>query len=343
LPAEDLAHVLAHTESLWERVNGKRIFVTGGTGFFGRWALESYASAYDRRRLNSQATVLTRRPDQFRRAAPALANHPAIELVAGDVRTFDFPPGEFEAVLHLATDADVGLIDRHPREIVDAIVDGTRRVLDFAKACGTQRLLYASSGAVYGQQPRDLSHIPEDYPGAPLIEAPRAAYAEAKRLAEVLCVLAHQKDGLGAVNARCFAFVGPLLQTGRGYAIGNFLGDALAGRPICVNSDGSAVRSYLYAADLAVWLWTLLLRGTPGTAYNVGSETEVNIAQAAREVASAFEPPIEVRIAAAPVPGHLPERYVPSVSRARNELGLRTHVEFPDAVKRTARWMRSAQ
>jgi dTDP-glucose 4,6-dehydratase len=274
-----LAHVLAHTGSLWDSVDGKRIFVTGGTGFFGRWALESYVAACDQLRIKSNATFLTRRPDDFRRAAPALANHPAIEMLAGDVRTFDFPSSEFAAVLHLATDADVGLIDRQPREIVDTIVDGTRRVLDFAQACRAERLLHASSGAVYGKQPRDLSHIPEDYRGAPLMNAPRAAYAEAKRLAEVLCVLAHQCQGLGAVNARCFAFVGPLLPTGRGYAIGNFLGDALAGQPICVNSDGSAVRSYLYAADLAIWLWTLLFRGTPGTAYNVGSDTEVSIAR----------------------------------------------------------------
>ncbi len=341
LPAADLDHVLRQTDRLWADVAGRRVFITGGTGFFGRWALESFVAANDRLRLNAEAVVLTRRAEAFRRAEPHVGTHPAVRLVDGDVRSFELSPEPFAAILHMATDADVGLIDRKPSLIIDTIVNGTRRVLDYAQACGTPRLLHTSSGAVYGRQPPELRHLPEEFPGAPVLSAPRAAYAEAKRLAEVMCLLAVRDAGIGAVNARCFAFVGPLLPTGRGYAIGNFFGDAVARRPIRIAGDGTPVRSYLYAADLAIWLWTLALRGTPGRAYNVGSETEVSIGDAARAVSRAFDLPPPIAGAVAPPPGCLPERYVPSTARARDELGLLTWIEFPEAVTRTADWLRA--
>lgn len=302
--------------------------------------LEGFTRACDKLKLDARVVALTRRPKEFRRTAPHLADHSAITTAPGDVRSFAFPPGEFAAILHMATDADVGLIDRKPLEMVDTIIDGTRRVLDFAKSCGARRFLHTSSGAVYGKQPKTLSHLPEDYAGAPLVDAPRSSYAEAKRMAEVLCFLAHQTSGLEAVNARCFAFVGPLLQTGRGYAIGNFLGDALAGRPIRLTGDGTPVRSYLYGADLAVWLWTMLIRGTPGRSYNVGSEVEVSIAEAALAVSKSFDPEPPVKIAGTPSPGERPERYVPCTKLARTELGLAARVDFRDAVRKTAQWMR---
>jgi dTDP-glucose 4,6-dehydratase len=93
--ATDLDHVPAHTTGLWEELQGQRIFLTGGTGFFGRWLLECFAWANDRLNLGAEALVLTRNPEAFRRKALHLAEHPAIKFHNGDVRSFEFPKGRF--------------------------------------------------------------------------------------------------------------------------------------------------------------------------------------------------------------------------------------------------------
>ncbi len=338
IDATDLDHVLAHTGALWEELRGRRLFITGGTGFFGCWLLESFAAANDRFGLGAEAVVLTRNPDAFRAKAPHLAAHPSVRLHGGDVRNFAFPAGEFSHVIHAATESSASLNAARPLLMLDTIVEGTRRTLDFAAHCGRPKFLLASSGAVYGKQPPELTHVPEEYAGAPDPLDPASAYGEGKRLAEHLCALWHREYGIDAKIARCFAFVGPHLPLDAHFAVGNFIRDALAGGSIKVNGDGTPCRSYLYAADLAVWLWTILFRAAACRPYNVGSGESVTILETARAVAeSAGLPPSAVVVAGAPS-GQPPARYVPDVSRAAAELGLACRIPFGEAVRRTLRF-----
>ncbi len=124
------------------------------------------------------------------------------------------------------------------------------------------------------------------------------------------------------------------------FAIGNFLRDQMQGGPIVVKGDGTAVRSYLYASDLAIWLWTILFQAPSCRAYNVGSEEAIDIGNLARVVASIASPPVEVRIEGAPT-GNPPARYVPSTQRAQAELGLAQHVSLPEALEKTRHWFLS--
>jgi nucleoside-diphosphate-sugar epimerase len=336
--ARDLKHVLEHTGDVWSHLQGARIFVTGGTGFFGCWLLESFAWACDRLPLDASLTVLTRSPEAFRRKAPHLAAHPAIHLIQGDIRSFPFPAGHFSHVIHGATAASATLNREQPLLMLDTIVNGTRRALDFAAAAQAQRFLMIGSGAVYGPQPPETARVPETYGGGPDPTDPRSVYAEAKRLAELLCALYSRIHGLACPIARCFAFVGPYLPLDAHFAIGNFMGDCLNQRPIEISGDGTPYRSYLYAADLAIWLWTILTRGESCRPYNVGSERELSIARLAATVAAELEPSTAIRVMGLPRPGAPPERYVPDTGRARLELGLREWVPLEEAIRRTAEW-----
>jgi nucleoside-diphosphate-sugar epimerase len=335
--ARDLDDVLARTEPLWQELRGQRILITGATGFFGCWLLESFAWANQRLNLNAHGVGLSRHPGRLAEKAPHLAQDPAITFHAADVRHGDFPKGTFSHVIHAAAEASAKLNNEAPLVMFDTIVEGTRRALQFSIASSVTKFLLVSSGAVYGNQPSGLAHVDETYEGGPDSLNPASAYAEGKRSAEMLCSLA-PSTRMATTVARCFAFVGPYMALDAHFAIGNFISDRLHDRRIQVHGDGSAVRSYLYASDLMVWLWTILFKGQSRRAYNVGSREALNIAEVARQVAAALPPEAMVNIASAPTPGAPVHRYVPSTRRAEEELGLRAEVPLREAICRTHTW-----
>lgn len=339
LPEEDLEAVLAHTRDLWAEARGKSIFITGGTGFFGMWLLESFAHINDSLGLGAGAVVLTRNRAAFTAKAPHLARRPDIELVDGDVRDFVFPPGRHDFIIHAAAETGAKPYEETPREMLDAIVGGMRRVLEFAGHAGTRKLLLTSSGAVYGPQPADVTRVPEDFAGAADHPVSGSPYGQGKRMAEDLCAAHGGLHGLEVKIARCFAFVGPHLPLDGHFAIGNFIGNALRGEPIEVGGDGTPYRSYLYAADLAAWLWAILFRGHPGRAYNVGSDADDSILNHARRVDEVRGGRGGVRVAREPVPGRPPSRYVPDIRRAQDELGLGVWTAESDGIRRTLAWL----
>jgi dTDP-glucose 4,6-dehydratase len=329
----DLDEMVESTEELWRSLSGARIFMTGGTGFFGAWLLSSFAHARDRLGLQIPLVLLTRDPEAARKQHGVLLDQAGAELIAGDVRTFDFPSGSFTHVIHGATSASASLNTGDPAEMFDVIVGGTRRVLEHARASGAARFLLMSSGAVYGPQPSSISNVPESYGGGPPTLDVASAYAEGKRAAEHLSAIYAHASSFELSVARGFAFVGPYLPLDTHFAIGNFIRDALAGGPIRILGDGTPYRSYMYGTDLATWMWTLLLKGRAGAAYNVGSDDGRPLGEVAARVASATG--TAVQIAQRPRPGDLPKRYVPDTSRARTELGLSLRVDLDEAVRRT--------
>lgn len=333
----DLDEVLGLTESLWPRLQGARLLITGGTGFMGCWLLESLLHADRRFDLGVKAVVLTRNPEAFARKAPHLAGSPVFQFVQGDVLRFPALEGEFTHLIHGATDASTRLLDENPRQMFDTIVSGTRGALEFAQRKGVGRALFLSSGAVYGRQPAEMEQVPEAWTGAPDCADPRAAYAEGKRAAETLCAVFARQHGLPVSIGRCFAFVGPYLPLDIHFAIGNFIRDAMAGGPIRVQGDGTPFRSYLYATDLTAWLWHLLLRGDPGVPFNVGSEEAISIVDLAATVCEVLGGG-SVQIQAQAVPGRKPDRYVPSTERIRTRLGLSQTVSLREGIRRTAAW-----
>lgn len=306
----------------------KRIFLTGGTGFFGKWLLEYFKT------LDIEVVVLSRNPGQFLQQFPEIGADSKISFVQGDVRSFSFPVGPFDYVIHAATEASVQLDRERPEEMYSVIVEGTRHVLDFAKQACVERLLYVSSGAVYGVQPPELSHTPETF-----VCNPVTAYGKGKLKAEQLCL----ESGIETVIARCFAFVGPWLPLDTDFAIGNFIGNCLRNETIDIKGDGTPMRSYQYGSDLADWLWKILLTGQAGRAYNVGSDQAISIYDLACRVRECAGTKNEILVRGVKKEGVLPARYVPSVERAERELGLRQQYALSEAIRLTLAWHRETQ
>ncbi|WP_263419085.1 NAD-dependent epimerase/dehydratase family protein [Terriglobus albidus] len=338
LPSEDLASIQSLTTELWEEVRGRTIFMTGGSGFFGSWLHESFCHINQALHLNARLIILTRDPERFAATSLHVADDPAVSVWKGDVRTFEFPQQPVDFIIHAAAETRATLVADQPAETYSTIVHGTERVLQYALHTRATKLLFTSSGAVYGSQPRDIPLLPETYEGAPDPLAPASIYGHAKRTAEMLCAIYGRSGNLSCKIARCWAFCGPRLPLDEHFAIGNFIADAMAHRSIEIRGDGTPLRSYLYASDLVVWLWTILFRAPALRPFHVGSSRGISILDLAHQVAVELSPESEIRVGETPQPCVGPSRYVPSTERAQNELGLRETVGLNEMIRRTAAW-----
>lgn len=341
LTPEDIDLVLSHTSVFWSRFRGARVLLTGGTGFIGLWLLEVLQQANEKLDAQLQVLVLTRNPEGARLLAPHLFERTDTQLVRGNICEPLASVGPLDLCFHAATDVADSLTAADPLGVFDSIVQGTRHVLNLARAAGASRFLLASSGAVYGTQPADLERIPEHHHGAADPLQPRAAYGNGKRAAEWLASTYTAQGGPESCVARIFAVVGPGIPFDGPLAAGNFVRDVLANRPINIKGDGRPLRSYLYMADLCIWLLCIAASGKSGQAYNVGSERAISIAELASQVtlAAGSTAPILIH---QPVSDSVPApHYVPDTRRARDELGLKEYTPLPDALLKTIDWSRS--
>lgn len=321
-------------------LRGARILVTGGTGFLGSWLVDVLLALNHRYRLDLVIYLLTRQEFAFKQKRPDLAVAPQIQLLSGDVRNFKCPDIRLTHVVHAAADTSATAAAQ-PLALAETILDGSRHVFNIARRAGAQRFLFLSSGAVVGRVFDSAALITEDATTAPSVEDPASFYGNAKRFAEHLLLLAAAKTRVELVIARGFAFVGPRMPLTGHFAIGNFIHDAVLGYAPRVNSAGIALRSYLYAADAAVWLITLLALAQPRRIYNVGSDQALTIQALALQVAKTLQAPLP----ALPVFDNRnidqQHNYVPNISRASTELALEPWTTLPTAISHTALWARN--
>ncbi len=317
-------------------LRGKRLFVTGGTGFFGLWLL-STLRALHKRAIQVEVCVLSRNPEQFIACHPQFRNQTWLNFISGNVRDFKIPDRQFDLLIHAATETSMSA-HANPTQMFDDIVLGTRHVLDFAQKRGVRRILLISSGAVYGPQPPGVTHQPDNSLLACNTLLPSSAYGEGKRVMELMGAMLQRSAGIESITARCFAFCGPGIPLNGHFAFGNFVRDALFRDRITVQGDGSPMRSYLYGADLAIWLLTLLINGRGGESYNVGSDYALSISDLALKVRDALSPGKDVEILeAATSEPRLQQRYVPAITRAR-VLGCAPWTTLDESLRYTARF-----
>jgi nucleoside-diphosphate-sugar epimerase len=313
-------------------LNATNIFITGGTGFFGKSILDVLLKTGGLPKLGStpSLTLLSRNPRAFLEANPQYKGLLGLSFIQGDIRDFVFPKENFDLIIHAATEASATLEKEKPEEMYSVCVEGTRHILDFARQCGCKRFLLTSSGGVYGPQPTDLPNIPETFPCSPV-----TAYGKGKLVAEQESVEWGECHGFDTLIARCFAFVGPHLPLDRHFAIGNFMRDCLKNNPITITGDGTPLRSYLAAEDLVSWLFTILLQGSHARPYNVGSEYAISILDLAKLVRTCAGTTNPISTRQEPVQDALPSRYAPSVQRIQKELGVKQTIGLQEAICQT--------
>ena len=331
--------VQAYTTQMLDPLRGGHVLITGGTGFVGTWLAELAAHLNDVYDFRIRLTLVSRDTASFDAVTPHLATRSEFNLVSNDVRNLRDIPSDVTWIIHAGATPDNRLHSTDPLRTADSIVNGTRAVLEAAVRLPTLNgLLNISSGLVYGPQPPTLERISEERFFGFDPNTFGSVYAESKRMAETLCAAYANQQRIRVVNARPFAFVGPYQHMDRPWAINNFVRDSIQGGPIRILGNGETVRSYMYPADMAVWMFAILATGAPGESYNVGSPQAVTLRAAAELVADQFSPRPKISASLSSAKQHENSRFVPDVSRAECMLGLKINFDLTAAIRRTLEW-----
>ncbi len=321
---DDLKHISSELQPFLGELSQGHFLITGGTGFFGIWLLETFKFLEEELNCCFNLDILSRNPQEFLQKFPKFRMFKNVNWYQGDIRNVKLPKNKYTHLVHgAATNASDTYEGISGLNKFETIVDGTRNLLNNISDTEHIKLLYISSGSVF--QNLSKKRISEFDITAPNLWDISKSLGNSKRTAEFLCALySDLNPNIEIKIARCFSFVGPYVPLNLHYAIGNFISDALNNRPIIIRGDGRTQRSYMYMADLIIWLINILVKGNSLTPYNVGSEKSISIKNLAKEIRSKINPKLEIvyeltKKNKSLMPNY---NYIPSTRFTRKSLGL---------------------
>lgn len=334
----DCASVFQSLEGFSELKN-EHLYVTGGTGFFGKWISEAVSFLNDTYNFGIKLTLVSRSSEEFKKSSPHLANKNYITLVEANVCNLFEIPSDVTWIIHAAASPDNREHSSNPINIVNTITQGTNRVLDASlRLSHLKGFLNISSGLIYGGGSSiENDSAEKSIVGPNILEAGTSAYAEAKRMGESYCSIYRDLYRIPIKTVRPFAFIGPYQLIDRPWAINNFISDALKGGPIRVLGNHTSVRSYMYPSDMVYWVLTILCKGISGAVFNLGNDDGISLMDAANSISSyvAGHPSV---ISQPNFKSLKHSVFVPSITKAKNELNLEIVTSSLDAIKKTIAW-----
>ncbi len=337
---EDLARVAMPMELA--HLNNSSLLITGASGFMGIWLTELLIYLMKTQQLKLRLYLLATDFTFAKKEAPHLYEpNENIKVICDDVRSLHEVPADVEWIIHAAASPDLRVHNSQPIFMSQTIAQGTVTLLECATRLPKLRgFLNVSSGYVYGYHSIKEPITEKGFEGFdPSIFS--AAYVEAKRYAESICTIFRNQFRLPIVNVRPFSFVGPYQSVDAPWAVNNFINDAVHNQPIRIQGDGTAVRSYMYGADMAWWLLNMLLRGESGRSYNLGSPNAITLKELAEKVRHISGDKIEINHSRALLKSKS-SIFVPSVELAQAEMGLRMQFDIDAALSRTMQWYAKA-
>jgi dTDP-glucose 4,6-dehydratase len=267
----------------------------------------------------------------------SLRNEPRFAFLEHDVCRPLSISTPLDVVMNLASPASPKDYLEHPLETLDVGSNGTRNLLELARAHSARSLL-ASTSECYGDP--DVHPQREDYWGNVNPVGPRSCYDEAKRFAEAVTMAYHRKYAMRTRIARIFNTYGPRMKLDDGRVVPNLIDQALKGRPLTVYGDGSQTRSFCYVSDLVDGLIRLSLSDEPYPV-NLGNPHEMTVLEFAEAVraATGSSSTIEFR----ELPTDDPRRRRPDIAKAQRLLDWKPRVPFDEGLRLTIDHIRRQQ
>jgi len=321
-----------------DELKNQKIFVAGGTGFLGSWIAEFITFLNDNHQFNTSLLILARNTAAFKGEKKHLANRRDIQFISRDIRNINELPLDISYIIHAAASPDNRNHVSNPIETIATITKGTDNLIDSAfKLPNLKKFLYLSSGQVYGASLAKKELISESDFGPLDCNKITAIYPEAKRLAEATCCAYSSQYKLPIVIARPFSFIGPYQSLSKPWAINNFINDALNNKTIRIIGNGMPIRSYMYPADLVVWILKILVSGKINNAYNVGSPLGISLKDVAEKIVNVAQKNVKIDIK---FNNNDSSIYIPDISLCENDLGLKINYDVEDTIRRSIAWFK---
>lgn len=257
-----------------QALKGKSILITGAGGLIGTVLTQLLLEADRQYALQLQVYALGRRRAALEERFRAYADTPALHFLTADVTEPMQESVSFDYIVQAASPAHPLAYSQTPVDVMKANLLGTMNMLELAKRCGA-RLLFISSGEIYGISDDPNSAFQESDYGFIEISNPRSCYPESKRAAETLCASYHAQYGVETVVARLCHVYGPTITDKNSRADAQFLRKAVIGEDIVMKSPGTQTRSFCYVKDAAMGLVYILTKGNAGEAYNIANRASI--------------------------------------------------------------------
>jgi nucleoside-diphosphate-sugar epimerase len=339
LITDDCKRVYSGVSEKLKKLSGEALLITGGSGFMGSWLCELVYYMNKTHKMDIRLFITARDRERFEFILPHVANSKYVKFIRSDIRSMTELPSEVNYIVHAAANPDNRFHSSRPFETMSTVAEGTGAILRAAsRASNLHKIINVSSSSIYSQDLNNDDKFLENSPGMPLNSRLSSSFSDANRYSEALCSAARSELRLPITTIRPFTFSGAYQDIDSPWALNNFINDAINKRPIRIHGDGETIRSYMYGADLAVWVLVIMLHTKNGQIYNVGNDNGISLREVAQKVANCIQPVPSILLNTSLTTEINRSALVPNVTKAEKEFGLKQFTSIDLAIQRSVHW-----
>ena len=335
---EDIQTIFINTRSMAKYFQGKKILITGGNGFLGKYFVEIFKKYNEF--LNNKLELVVY-DNTFKKNFNLKSNN--ISFIRKDVSSNVITKKKFDIIIHAAGIASPFYYRKKPIETLDVAINGTRNCLDIAKKYNS-KFIFFSSSEIYGDPDSKSVPTKETYKGNVSSLGPRACYDESKRVGETLCYIYKNYYNIHTNIIRPFNIYGPGMGQNDYRIFPNFISNILNKKKINIYGSGTQTRTYCYITDAIEGFIRVICFGKPGEAYNIGNNRpEVSVKDVFRIFQNIHGNKIRAKFVNHPksYPNDEPQRRCPNLSKAKIHLKYKPKVKLVDGLKKYLSWAKN--